>query len=134
MATAPKTSKTRIAARRTVEQSEQVGKRRANQILAEGSDIRASKAAKEKWTAELRRHQASKAKMELEITRGEHIPLAEAIDDFRTLGEEVRRTLESWTATLPGRLEGLTAAQMVPIFEAEVHATLTALANGDPAR
>jgi|GEM_PF-2412846 len=134
MATAPKTSKTRIAARKTIQATEQVGKRRANQILAEGSDLRASKAAKEFHTAELRKHQAAKAEMELQITRGDFIPKQQAIEEFHELGVQVRRTLQSWVTMLPGRLNGLTAAQMVPIFEHETDAILNALANGDPAR
>jgi hypothetical protein len=130
---APKVS-TRTKARKAIEASEQVGKRRANQILAEGADIRQSKAQKEFHTAELRKHQAAKAKMELEIVKGDFIPKQQAIEEFHELGVQVRRTLESWVTMLPGRLEGLTAAQMVPIFQDETHKILTALSEGDPAR
>lgn len=129
---APKPTQ-RTKARKTIEATEGVGKRRANQILAEGSDIRASKAAKEKWTAELRRHQASKAQMELSIVKRDFIPKQQAIEEFHELGVQVRRTLQSWVTMLPGRLEGLTAAQMVPIFQDETDVILNALANGDPA-
>lgn len=134
MAAAPKTSKTRLATRKQIEKNDGVSKRRANQILAEGVDIRQSKAEKEFHTARLREMQAARAELELEAAKGRYILLADAEVEFRTMGEMVKATLRSWTAMLPGRLEGLTAAQMVAIFQDETDAILNALANGDPSR
>ena len=45
------------------------------------------------------------------------------------LGMAVKAQLLSWVGALPGRLEGLSAAQMVPILEDEISRVLKTLAD-----
>jgi hypothetical protein len=82
-------------------------------------------------TARLRKVKLEGDRIEflLAVTKGEHIPRAEVESEGLALGMSVKAQLLAWTGSLPGRLEGLTAAQMVPIFEGEVVKVLQALAG-----
>jgi hypothetical protein len=118
-----------------------ISRREASTLLREqkdgtpdGGDIRESRAQKERWTAALRKSQSERAEHELAVARGEYILAAEAHEEFRAIGEMVRRTLENWTHTLPPRLEGMTSSQMVPLFQDEVFKILNDLATSDPAK
>ena len=66
----------------------------------------------------------------LSVTKGQHVPKDAVEDEGIALGMAVKAQLLAWTGSLPGRLEGLTAAKMVPIFEAEVGRVLATLAKG----
>jgi hypothetical protein len=66
------------------------------------------------------------------VARGEYILAAEAHEEFRAIGGMVKRSLENWVHTLPPRLEGLTASQMVPLLQNQIHAILTELATSEP--
>lgn len=73
-------------------------------------------------TARLRKVKLEGDRIEflLAVTKGQHVPKAQVEDEGLALGIAVKAQLLSWVGSLPGRLEGLTAAQMVPIFDAEV--------------
>jgi len=65
----------------------------------------------------------------LAVTKGNHIPREKVQEEGVALGMACKAQLLSWVGALPGRLEGLTAAQMVPIFEDEVGRILKTIAE-----
>jgi hypothetical protein len=66
---------------------------------------------------------------ELEVAKGKHISRDKIEEEIVALGSSVKAQLLAWVGALPGRLEGLTAAQMVPIFEAEVDRVLRSFSD-----
>ena len=66
-------------------------------------------------TARLRKVKLEGDRIEflLAVTKGQHVPKAQVEDEGLALGIAVKAQLLSWVGSLPGRLEGLTAAQMV---------------------
>lgn len=65
----------------------------------------------------------------LEVTKGKHIAKEKVEEEMIALGMAVKAQLLSWVGALPGRLEGLSAAQMVPILEDEINRILKTLAD-----
>lgn len=53
----------------------------------------------------------------LAVTKGHHVPKDSVEEEGIALGMAVKAQLLAWTGSLPGRLEGLTAAKMVPILQ-----------------
>lgn len=73
--------------------------------------------------------EGDKLEYSLEVLRGKHIPKEKVDDEGLALGMAVKAQLLSWVGAMPGRLEGLTAAAMVPIFEDEIARILKTLAR-----
>jgi hypothetical protein len=73
--------------------------------------------------------EGDKLEYSLEVLRGKHLPKEKVDEEGLALGMAVKAQLLSWVGALPGRLEGLTAAAMVPIFEDEVGRILKTLAK-----
>jgi hypothetical protein len=115
--------------RKKIESARGVGKRRANQIIAEGPGLENAKLRKEQATANLRVAQSERAQLELEVARGKLIPKAQVEEEGIALGMAAKAQLFSWVGSLPGRLEGLTASQMVSIFDEEIAKVLKTLAS-----
>jgi hypothetical protein len=65
----------------------------------------------------------------LEVTKGKHIAVEKVKEENFALGMAVKAQLFSWSGALPGRLEGLSAAQMVPIFDDEINRVLKILSD-----
>jgi hypothetical protein len=65
----------------------------------------------------------------LDVERGKFLLAAKVKEDFASLGRIVKTKLYGWVGAMPGRLEGLTAAQMVPILQDEVDKVLGDLAT-----
>ena len=65
----------------------------------------------------------------LEVTKGKHIAVDKVKEDQIALGMAVKAQLLSWGGALPGRLEGLSAAQMVPILDDEINRVLKILSD-----
>ena len=65
----------------------------------------------------------------LEVTKGKHIAKEKVEEEMIALGMAVKAQLFSWVGALPGRLEGLSAAQMVPILEDEINRILKTLSD-----
>jgi hypothetical protein len=65
----------------------------------------------------------------LEVTKGKHIAVEKVKEEQIALGMAVKAQLFSWKGALPGRLEGLSAAQMVPILEDEINRILKTLSD-----
>jgi hypothetical protein len=65
----------------------------------------------------------------LEVTKGKHIAKEKVEEEMIGLGMAVKAQLFSWVGALPGRLEGLSAAQMVPILEDEINRILKTLSD-----
>jgi hypothetical protein len=63
--------------------------------------------------------EGDKLEYSLEVFRGKHIPRAKVEEVGLTLGTIVSAQLAAFSRELPGRLEGLTAAQMEPIVSSE---------------
>lgn len=63
--------------------------------------------------------EGDKLEYSLEVIRGKHIPRTKVEEVGLTLGTIVAAQLAALSRELPGRLEGLTAAQMEPILSAE---------------
>ena len=115
--------------RQKIEKGRSVGKRQANQIIADGPKLQAAKLRKEQATAELRVAQAATAKLMLEKERAKLIPREQVEEEGIAIGTAIKAQLKAWVGALPGRLEGLTAGQMVPIFEDEVTRILRVMAG-----
>jgi hypothetical protein len=71
--------------------------------------------------------EGDKLEYSLEVLRGKHIPKEKVDEEGIALGMAVKAQLLSWIGAMPGRLEGLTAAAMVPIFEDEIARILKTL-------
>ena len=110
-----------------IQQALGVKARRANQIAAGGPALAEAKLKKEQATARLRSSQAERANLELEIARGGLVKKSLVDEEGFALGMAGKAQLLAWVGNLPGRLEGLTAARMVPIFEREVDKVLRTL-------
>ena len=65
----------------------------------------------------------------LEVTKGKHIAVEKVKEENFALGMAVKAQLFSWSGALPGRLEGLSAAQMVPILDDEINRVLKILSD-----
>ena len=65
----------------------------------------------------------------LEVTKGKHIPVDKVKEETIALGMAVKAQLFSWGGALPGRLEGLSAAQMAPIVTEEINRVLKILSD-----
>lgn len=95
-----------------------------NQTQAEKIAKRIEEGASLKDIEEARLHKLKLecARLEnlLNIEAGLYVLTEEVAEEGRALGVSIKASLLSWVGSLPGRLEGLTAAQMVPIFEREV--------------
>jgi len=65
----------------------------------------------------------------LEVTKGKHIAVEKVKEENFALGMAVKAQLFSWSGALPGRLEGLSAAQMVPILDDEINRVLKILSE-----
>jgi hypothetical protein len=63
--------------------------------------------------------EGDKLEYSIEVFRGKHIPRNKVEEIGLTLGSVVSAQLDAFSRELPGRLEGLTAAQMQPIFSQE---------------
>lgn len=106
-----------------------VTKRQARNIVAEsestGLPVEDMKAAR------LRKLKLEGDRIEylLEVTKGKHIAKEKVEEEMIALGMAVKAQLLSWVGALPGRLEGLSAAQMVPILEDEINRILKTLAD-----
>ena len=106
-----------------------VTKRQARNIVAEsestGLPVEDMKAAR------LRKLKLEGDRIEylLEVTKGKHIAKEKVEEEMIALGITVKAQLLSWVGALPGRLEGLSAAQMVPILEDEINRILKTLAD-----
>jgi hypothetical protein len=106
-----------------------VTKRQAQNIAKE---IEESGDGKDEMKAErLRKIRLECARLEhlLEVARGKYVLTADVEEEARAVGLEVKAKLRSWTTSLPGRLEGLTAAQMTVVFDEEVAKVLAGLSN-----
>ena len=104
-----------------------VTKRQAEKLekeLESGGDLDDMKAARLRKL----RLEGDRLQHVLEVERGKFVPAAQVREDFAALGRIVKAKLYGWTGSMPGRLEGLTAAQMVPIFQTEVDKILGDLA------
>ena len=75
------------------------------------------------------RSEGDKLEYSLEVLRGKHIPKEKVDEEGVALGMAVKAQLLSWVGSLPGRLEGLTASSMVPIFEEEIARILKTLSR-----
>ena len=73
--------------------------------------------------------EGDKLEYSLEVLRGKHIPKETVDEEGVALGMAVKAQLLSWVGSLPGRLEGLTASSMVPIFEEEIARILKTLSR-----
>lgn len=71
--------------------------------------------------------EGDKLEYSLEVLKGLHIPKNQVEEEGIALGMAVKAQLLSWVGSMPGRLEGLTAAAMVPIFEDEIGKILKTL-------
>ena len=106
-----------------------VTKRQARNIVAEsestGLPVEDMKAAR------LRKLKLEGDRIEylLDVTKGKHIAKEKVEEEMIALGMAVKAQLLSWGGALPGRLEGLSAAQMVPILEDEINRILKTLAD-----
>ena len=106
-----------------------VTKRQARNIVAEsestGLPVEDMKAAR------LRKLKLEGDRIEylLDVTKGKHIAKEKVEEEMIALGMAVKAQLLSWVGALPGRLEGLSAAQMVPILEDEINRILKTLAD-----
>jgi len=105
-----------------------VTKRQAEKLekeLATGADLDDMKAAR------LRKLKLEGDRLQhlLDVERGKFVPAARVREDFANLGRIVKAKLYGWVGAMPGRLEGLTAAQMVPILQDEVDKVLGDLAT-----
>lgn len=65
----------------------------------------------------------------LDVERGKFLPAPEVRERFAAIGRLVRVKLYGWAGSMPGRLEGLTAAQMVPVLQEEIDKILTDIAD-----
>jgi hypothetical protein len=65
----------------------------------------------------------------LEVERGKFLPAADVRERFAAIGRLVKVRLYGWAGSMPGRLEGLTAAQMVPVLHEEIDKILTDIAE-----
>jgi hypothetical protein len=63
--------------------------------------------------------EGDKLEYSLEVFRGKHIPKNKVEEMGLTLGTIVAAQLDALSRELPGRVEGLTAAQTQPIFSSE---------------
>ena len=104
-------------------------KRQARNILAEADasgvsvdDLKAARLRKTKL-------EGDRIEYLLEVTKGKHIAKDKVQEEGIALGMAVKAQLLAWTGALPGRIEGLSAGQMVPIFEAEVSRVLKTLSE-----
>ena len=104
-------------------------RRQANRILKEAKE--GGEEITDLASARLRKTKLEGDKLEysLQVLKGLHIPKAKVEEDGIALGMAVKAQLLSWVGALPGRLEGLTAAAMVPIFEAEIAKILQTLST-----
>ena len=73
--------------------------------------------------------EGDKLEYSLEVLRGKHLPKEKVDEEGVALGMAVKAQLLSWVGSLPGRLEGLTASAMVPIFEEEIARILKTLSR-----
>lgn len=104
-------------------------RRGARKILAEAKTT--GESVHDLASARLRKVKLEGDKLEysLEVLRGKHIPKEKVDEEGVALGMAVKAQLLSWVGALPGRLEGLTAAAMVPIFEDEIARILKTLSR-----
>lgn len=104
-------------------------RRGARKVLAEAKTT--GESVHDLASARLRKVKLEGDKLEysLEVLRGKHIPKEKVDEEGIALGMAVKAQLLSWVGALPGRLEGLTAAAMVPIFEDEVARILKTLSR-----
>jgi hypothetical protein len=93
--------------------------------IAEGADIKDLEAAR----LHKLKLECSRLENLLNIEAGLYVLAEEVEEEGRALGTTIKAALLSWAGSLPGRLEGLTAAQMVPIFEREVERVCESLAT-----
>lgn len=115
--------------RQKLEETLGVGKRRANQVIAQGSKLNAAKLKKEQATAKLRESQAAKAKLELDVARGELVSRAAVASDATAIGLAIKASLRAWASSLPGRLEGLSAGDMSEIIDEEITRVLRLISS-----
>lgn len=115
-----------------IERELAVSRRRANQIAAESPDGKVENLDEMK-AARLRKLtlEAERLALALDKERGLLMPKAAVDEEWAAVGNEVKAKLKAWAGSLPGRLEGLTAGQMVGIIEAEVVKVLKSLAQDD---
>ena len=104
-------------------------RRGARKILAEAKTT--GESVHDLASARLRKVKLEGDKLEysLEVLRGKHIPKEKVDEEGVALGMAVKAQLLSWVGAQPGRLEGLTAAAMVPIFEDEIARILKTLSR-----
>ena len=104
-------------------------RRGARKILAEAKST--GESVTDLASARLRKVKLEGDKLEysLEVLRGKHLPKEKVDEEGLALGMAVKAQLFSWVGALPGRLEGLTAAAMVPIFENEIARILKTLSR-----
>ena len=106
-----------------------VTKRQARNLAAESETAKTP--ARTREAARLRKLKLEGDRIEylLEVTKGKHIAKEKVEEEMIALGMAVKAQLLSWVGALPGRLEGLSAAQMVPILEDEINRILKTLAD-----
>lgn len=100
----------RLESRQAVEKMAGVGKRQANRLIKDGrgsEDYQVSKERKERATADLREHQAEKARLERLQTEGILVPRADMIEEGRKMGVIFSSELNSFRDNAPGMLAGL---------------------------
>lgn len=105
-----------------------VSKRQAENIVSESGgapiDLEPLKAAR------LHKLKLESERIALAIARekGEVIARADVESEVLAVAAAMKAKLKGWAGSLPGRLEGLSAGQMVPIFDEEVNRLLLTLA------
>lgn len=102
-----------------------VTKRQAENLDKGGASVEDIKAAR------LRKLKLEAERLEIAIDKekAELIPRVKVEEEGVAIGTAIKAQLKAWIGALPGRLEGLTAGQMVPILEEEVTRVLRVLSK-----
>jgi hypothetical protein len=110
--------------------------RRAAQIIQENSEAAPNQSEPALTTEELKRLRAEKYRVEIEkirqsidIQNGKYVLVSEMQEQATKATAILKAQLQTYAASLPGRLEGLPAAQMAPVFEEEFDRLLNSYAD-----
>jgi hypothetical protein len=110
--------------------------RRAAQIIKENSEAAPNQSEPALTTEELKRLRAEKYRVEIEkirqsidIQNGKYVLVSEMQEQAIKATAILKAQLQTYAASLPGRLEGLSAAQMAPVFEEEFDRLLNSYAD-----
>ena len=73
--------------------------------------------------------EVDRLKFQNDVAKGLYVLKADIEEEGVAMGMAIKAQLYAWAGALPGRLEGLTANQMSPIFDEEIYRVLKLLAG-----